>query len=580
MMWRFVNALWFLLVFTATVELATSQNSTVVRTTKEFSKALYDTRIDAIYLQHPLTVSGEEWGFLRPDVKRRVEIRPLEHTEDFVLDLGGGSDLAFVSGPSGELHFHDLQLHGIYRLALGGYGSGGAGIIMNLFRVNAPQSIHIHNSTCCFPPEVCTSISDDLRVIVPSSKAALSALDVDSCPFPDAEEPFHTYKYYEGCVLPQEWDASKITGSIHFHNTSLSCSEKCKMNDRLQDIPVVQVSTSDSRQLVVDLCRFRGRHRRTGGQRGDRIRGWDGSADKICPRILVKQRDGKLTSPMSVIQGAADPTRPPTNPGPHILAPQSARGSGPRLGSEGKKGKEAKEAKDSTWRSRQERATSREEGRWISRRRNKARGGVILFQEAKEEKKKGSPWRSRRERATSRKERLWISGRRNNKVVSNRYYSWIFRGGREKVGRDRRRGRERSTKGGGDGGSRGALFWSYKEDSAVGCLRSQGAPLQRIVPPVKLAKRIVLVALFWSPAFYEASSRGLEGGFKRGASTGAIAVEEKVVLLLLRRFVSNDDWELGEAEAGCEVPCRTQRVLWGDTGVRVLVGRNCFPAGD
>ncbi|GMH44674.1 hypothetical protein BSKO_12626 [Bryopsis sp. KO-2023] len=109
-----------------------------------------------------------------------------------------------------------------------------------------------------------------------------------------------------------------------------------------------------------------------------------------------------------------------------------------------------------------------------------------------------------------------------------------------------------------------------EEDSAVGCLRSQGAPLQRIVPPVKLAKRIVLVALFWSPAFYEASSRGLEGGFKRGASTGAIAVEEKVVLLLLRRFVSNDDWELGEAEAGCEVPCRTQRVLWGDTGVRVL----------
>ncbi|GMH34793.1 hypothetical protein BSKO_02654 [Bryopsis sp. KO-2023] len=253
MMWRFVNTLWLLVVLLATVELATSQNSTVVRTTKEFSKALYDTRIDAIYLQHPLTVSGEEWGFLRPDVKRRVEIRPLEHTEDFVLDLGGGSDLAFVSGPSGELHFHDLQLHGIYRLALGGSGSGGAGIIMNLFRVNAPQSIHIHNSTCCFPPEVCTSISDDLRIIVPSSKAALSALGVDSCPFPEAEEPFHTYKYYEGCVLPQEWDASKITGSIHFHNTSLSCSEKCKMNDRLQDIPVVQVSTADSRQLVAAI---------------------------------------------------------------------------------------------------------------------------------------------------------------------------------------------------------------------------------------------------------------------------------------------------------------------------------------
>ncbi|GMH34749.1 hypothetical protein BSKO_02610 [Bryopsis sp. KO-2023] len=247
MMGRFVNALWFLVVLLATVELVTSQNSTVVRTTKEFSKALYDTRIDVIYLQHPLTVSGEEWGFLRPDVKRRVEIRPLEHTEDFVLDLGGGSDLAFVSGPSGELHFYDLQLHGIYRLALGGSGSVG---IMNLFHVNAPQSIHIHNSICCFPPEVCTSISDDLRVIVPSSKAALSALGVDSCPFPDAEEPFHTYKYYEGCVLPQEWDASKITGSIHFHNTSLSCSEKCKMNDRLLDIPIVQVSTSDSRQLV------------------------------------------------------------------------------------------------------------------------------------------------------------------------------------------------------------------------------------------------------------------------------------------------------------------------------------------
>ncbi|GMH34773.1 hypothetical protein BSKO_02634 [Bryopsis sp. KO-2023] len=175
MMGRFVNALWFLLVFTATVELVTSQESTVVRTTKEFSKALYDTRIDVIYLQHPLTVSGEEWGFVRPDIKRRVEIRPLELelTEDFVLDLGGGFDLAFVSGPSGELHFRDLQLHGIYRLALGGSGTGG---IMNLFRVNAPQSIHIHNSICCFLPEVCTSISDDLKKIVPSLRAALSAL--------------------------------------------------------------------------------------------------------------------------------------------------------------------------------------------------------------------------------------------------------------------------------------------------------------------------------------------------------------------------------------------------------------------
>ncbi|GMH38898.1 hypothetical protein BSKO_06796 [Bryopsis sp. KO-2023] len=250
-MWRFVNALWLLVVFPATVELATSQNGTVVRTTKEFCKALYDTRVDVIHLQHPLTVSGEEWGFLRPDVKRRVEIRPLEHTEDFVLDLGGGFDLAFVSGPSGELHFHDLQIHGIYRLALGGSGSVG---IMNLFHVNAPQSIHIHNSTCCFPPEVCTSISDDLRMIVASSKAALSALGVDSCTFPDAKPPFHTYMYHEGCVLPQEWDASKITGSIHFHtNTSLSCSEKCKMNARLLDIPVVQVSTADSRQLVAAI---------------------------------------------------------------------------------------------------------------------------------------------------------------------------------------------------------------------------------------------------------------------------------------------------------------------------------------
>ncbi|GMH34724.1 hypothetical protein BSKO_02585 [Bryopsis sp. KO-2023] len=90
-------------------------------------------------------------------------------------------------------------------------------------------------------------------MIVPSSRAALSALGVDSCPFPEAEEPFHTYKYHEGCVLPQEWDASKITGSIHFHNTSLSCSEKCKMNDRLLDIPVVKVSTADSRQLVAAI---------------------------------------------------------------------------------------------------------------------------------------------------------------------------------------------------------------------------------------------------------------------------------------------------------------------------------------
>ncbi|GMH34788.1 hypothetical protein BSKO_02649 [Bryopsis sp. KO-2023] len=202
MMGRFVNALWILVVFTVTVELVTSQNSTVVRTTKEFSKALYDTRIDVIYLQHPLTVSGEEWGFVRPDIKRRVQIRPLELTEDFVLDLGGGFDLAFVSGPSGELHFHDLQLHGIYRLALGGSGTGG---IMNLFRVNAPQSIHIHNSICCFLPEVCTSISDDLKKIVPSLRAALSALGWDSCQFPDAKPPFHTYKYHEGPTVVSLW---------------------------------------------------------------------------------------------------------------------------------------------------------------------------------------------------------------------------------------------------------------------------------------------------------------------------------------------------------------------------------------
>ncbi|GMH42980.1 hypothetical protein BSKO_10902 [Bryopsis sp. KO-2023] len=41
----------------------------------------------------------------------------------------------------------------------------------------------------------------------------------------------------------------------------------------------------------------------------------------------------------------------------------------------------------------------------------------------------------------------------------------------------------------------------------------------------KLVKRIVLVALLWSPAFYGASSRGLEGDFERGASAGAVTVE-------------------------------------------------------
>ncbi|GMH34747.1 hypothetical protein BSKO_02608 [Bryopsis sp. KO-2023] len=287
MMGRFVNALSFLLVFTATVELVTSQESTVVRTTKEFSKALYDTRIDVIYLQHPLTVSGEEWGFVRPDIKRRVEIRPLEHTEDFVLDLGGGFDLAFVSGPSGELHFHDLQLHGIYRLALGGSGSVG---IMNLFRVNAPQSIHIHNSICCFLPEVCTSISDDLRMIVPSSRAALSALGLDSCQFPDVEPPFHTYKYHEGCVLPQEWDSSKITGGIHFHNTSFSCSEKCKINAHLLDIPVVQVSTSDSRQLVAAIGVVQP-HQDCGEKRDKNVDRWAlGRWESCSPCVPYKSR--------------------------------------------------------------------------------------------------------------------------------------------------------------------------------------------------------------------------------------------------------------------------------------------------
>ncbi|GMH43015.1 hypothetical protein BSKO_10937 [Bryopsis sp. KO-2023] len=43
-------------------------------------------------------------------------------------------------------------------------------------------------------------------------------------------------------------------------------------------------------------------------------------------------------------------------------------------------------------------------------------------------------------------------------------------------------------------------------------------------------KRIVLVALLWSPAFYGASSRGLEGDFERGASTGAVTVEGDQVL--------------------------------------------------
>ncbi|GMH42214.1 hypothetical protein BSKO_10133 [Bryopsis sp. KO-2023] len=232
-----------LLVFTISSGIAASQNSTIVDTTKDFRDALYDTSIATIYLQHSLTISGEQWGFVRPEVKRLVKIAPLQHTEtEFFLDLSGGTYLASVSGPSGELHIQDVKVRGAYNVVLGSSGSVG---LLTLFDVNVPQSMHLHNVTICMTQEVCNRFSNDLRVVASSSKQIFAGLDGVSCTFPDEiyDDPFDTFTFPNECIFPQVWDSSKVSGSIHAHNASLSCAEKCLSSAEPQNLPVVQIST-------------------------------------------------------------------------------------------------------------------------------------------------------------------------------------------------------------------------------------------------------------------------------------------------------------------------------------------------
>ncbi|GMH42213.1 hypothetical protein BSKO_10132 [Bryopsis sp. KO-2023] len=230
-----------LFVFTISSGVAASQNSAIVKTTKDFRDALYDTSIATIHLQHSLTISGEEWGFVRPDVKRPVKIAPLYTEAEVVLDLRGGTYLASLSGPSGELHIHDVQLHGMYNVAFG--SSGRVGILI-LIRVNAPQSIHLHNVTICMPQETCNRLSNDLRALVLSSQVILPTL-VGSCTFPEQifDDPIDTFAYPEDCRFPQVWDSSKVTGNIYVHNTSISCGERCTSSGEPENLPVVQIST-------------------------------------------------------------------------------------------------------------------------------------------------------------------------------------------------------------------------------------------------------------------------------------------------------------------------------------------------
>ncbi|GMH42220.1 hypothetical protein BSKO_10139 [Bryopsis sp. KO-2023] len=183
----------------------------------------------------------------------KVVIRPATSGAKLILDLGSATDLAFVGAPSGELHFHDLQIRGAYHFPL---ASSGTVSVLASFHLNAGQSIHLHNVTCCIPETVCSAFSNDLRGTISSTEQVWDSLGVASCLFERDkafQEAIDTFLYSEGCVFPQEWKPNTSTGSIYVHNTTTSCATECKSSAEPEPIPVVKVSTADSRQVLAAI---------------------------------------------------------------------------------------------------------------------------------------------------------------------------------------------------------------------------------------------------------------------------------------------------------------------------------------
>ncbi|GMH45651.1 hypothetical protein BSKO_13608 [Bryopsis sp. KO-2023] len=171
--------LWILALLTIVAAEEPTGAHRVVETTRQFRDALYSPSVSNIAIKEDLFVTAEDWGLVRPDVRRQVTVVPHEGVNKTItLDFHGYSDLAFVSPPAGRLDFYNFRIHGVVN-----FDRASASVVMlTMFRVRPPQSIHLHNCTECWSESVCESFQNNILLGIRTVEFFVSQVQGYYCP--------------------------------------------------------------------------------------------------------------------------------------------------------------------------------------------------------------------------------------------------------------------------------------------------------------------------------------------------------------------------------------------------------------